>query len=471
MGGIGKTTLAETVFHRLSSKFEASCFLKNAREKSEQLDGLDCLQKKLLSEIFKEEGLYIGSTIVRNRLSHIKVLIVLDVSSPMQMERLAGDRLRYGTGSRIIITSRDRGTLRQTVEEDNIHEELAKKTVDYAKGVPLALTVLGPLFFNCKSKEDWEDEFNKLKQFPSEDIQKVLRISYDRLGKYEKEIFLDIACFHKGKKVNEETPNVEAILLSSWYESEKQPLNFKLTSNLIMLIGITFRILDRKSAASLDLPDSLRYLDWFAYPLESLPSKFSPENLVELHMPYSQVKKLWKEDKRLVNLQVLDLSRCERLVEIPWYFQDLDRVTHFHLRGCTSLKYLPEMPGNIKYLDLCMSGIKELPQSVWSHEKISYLNISCCRNLQKLPSHGCKLKVSGSFNLDGCTSLREFSELPRDISKLSLIGFQRLIMESTDDEGVLLLAPETRDGQTGPGPRGRGGSMRFGAGMGLVQKL
>ena len=68
----------------------------------------------------------------------------------------------------------------------------------YAKGVPLALTVLGSSFCNCKSK----DEFKKLKRFPSEDIQKVLRISYDRLGENEKEIFLDIACYHKGSLVD-----------------------------------------------------------------------------------------------------------------------------------------------------------------------------------------------------------------------------------------------------------------------------
>lgn len=41
------------------------------------------------------------------------------------------------------------------------------------------------------------------------------------------------------------------------------------------------------------LPNELRYLRWTHYPLESLPSKFSAENLVELHLPYSRVKKLW----------------------------------------------------------------------------------------------------------------------------------------------------------------------------------
>jgi hypothetical protein len=41
------------------------------------------------------------------------------------------------------------------------------------------------------------------------------------------------------------------------------------------------------------LPNELRYLRWEYYPLESLPSKFSTENLVTLSLPYSRLKKLW----------------------------------------------------------------------------------------------------------------------------------------------------------------------------------
>ncbi|XP_048435717.1 disease resistance protein RML1B-like [Pyrus x bretschneideri] len=150
--------------------------------------------------------------------------------------------------------------------------------------------------------------------------------------------------------------------------------NFKLMPNLIMLRVYNSLFFDCKFPASLDLPDSLRYLYWWGYPLESLPSNFSPENLVELHMPYSKVKKIWKEDQKLVNLKVINLqistnltevpnlsgsrkivdiylSGCRSLVEIPQYFQDLDKLTELHLQGCTSLKYLPEMIGNIKYLN------------------------------------------------------------------------------------------------------------------------
>ena len=41
------------------------------------------------------------------------------------------------------------------------------------------------------------------------------------------------------------------------------------------------------------LSDKLRYLHWDVYPSKSMPSKFSPENLVVLSMMGSLVKKLW----------------------------------------------------------------------------------------------------------------------------------------------------------------------------------
>ena len=39
--------------------------------------------------------------------------------------------------------------------------------------------------------------------------------------------------------------------------------------------------------------NELRYLEWHGYPLKSLPSTFCAKKLVELHMPGSQVVKLW----------------------------------------------------------------------------------------------------------------------------------------------------------------------------------
>lgn len=77
---------------------------------------------------------------------------------------------------------------------------LSAKVVDYAKGIPLALKVLASLLYG-KGKIEWESQLEKLKKTPCTKIQNVLRLSYDDLDHEEKNIFLDIACFFKGKRV------------------------------------------------------------------------------------------------------------------------------------------------------------------------------------------------------------------------------------------------------------------------------
>ncbi|CAN6554496.1 unnamed protein product [Malus baccata var. baccata] len=548
MGGIGKTTLAKAVFKRLSSNFEAACFLKNVREKSEKIDGADQLQNTLLREILKEENLSIDSTSVRERLSRTKVLIVFDdVSDSRQIKDLAGDNLRYGNGSRIIVTSREQSVLVKAVSDEKyIYEvkkintddtlqlfhfhafkdnspregytELSARVVKYAGGIPLALEVLGSLLFPCKSKEEWENALSALRDYPNEEIQNTFRVSYNRLGRNAQEVFLDIACFYKGKRIedvkkmvdfrgscaadgirvlcdrslisidseretidmhdlvqemgwaivreqepgrcsrlfidkdvyhvlknNTGTEKVQAIILPcSWSWNTKLNMDradFNKMYNL-RLLCVTFNE-ETLNIKTLSLPNSLRYLSWCCYPLKSLPPEFSLENLVELDLSYSEVTQLWDGGQNPINLKVIklhvcrrltalpnlsgspniehmDLSRCESLVEIPQYLKNLDKLTYLDLSWCKLLEHLPEMPVNIEFLKLQGSGIKELPSSVWSHEKISSLDITSCKKLKELPSNTCKLKVSGAFSLNSCTSLKKFSELPRGIGKLNL---------------------------------------------------
>ena len=40
--------------------------------------------------------------------------------------------------------------------------------------------------------------------------------------------------------------------------------------------------------------NDLRYLYWIGYPFKSLSSDFNPKGLVDLGMPYSHIKQLWK---------------------------------------------------------------------------------------------------------------------------------------------------------------------------------
>ena len=231
MGGIGKTTLAEEIFKKISGSFEASSYIANVREKTEN-QHLVSLQKQLLSNILMESEIKIwnvheGVNIIWKRLCGKKVLIVLDdVDDEIQLEALAGNPVWFGPGSRIIVTSRD-SQLLKSCGVNYIYEakglnpkealqlfcsrafkkphpkknyvDLCMYFVNYTNGLPLALKVLGSLLFT-KSTNEWKSLIDKLKVEPEKRILDILQIGFDGLMETQRELFLDIACFFKGEK-------------------------------------------------------------------------------------------------------------------------------------------------------------------------------------------------------------------------------------------------------------------------------
>ena len=56
--------------------------------------------------------------------------------------------------------------------------EMSKHFVNYAKGLLLAIDVLGSFLYNRRMVE-WESVLDRLKEFPEKDIMKILQISFD----------------------------------------------------------------------------------------------------------------------------------------------------------------------------------------------------------------------------------------------------------------------------------------------------
>ncbi|KAL9384222.1 hypothetical protein Peur_024545 [Populus x canadensis] len=232
IGGVGKTTIAKSVFNQNIHKFEGKSFLSNFRSKD-----IVCLQRQLLSDILKKTVDEIndedeGILKIKDALCCRRTLIVLDdVDKRDQFNKIIGMQNWLCKGSKIIVTTRNKGmfsgndiqwvrckveplddeksleifswnAFRQANPVDGFVED-SWRIVHHCNGLPLALGVIGSSL-SGKGREIWESALQQMEVFPNFEVQKVLRISYDFLdGDYPKNLFLDIACFFNGMNVDD----------------------------------------------------------------------------------------------------------------------------------------------------------------------------------------------------------------------------------------------------------------------------
>ncbi|KAF2319815.1 hypothetical protein GH714_019296 [Hevea brasiliensis] len=169
------------------------------------------------------------------------------------------------------------------------------------------------------------------------------------------------------------------------------------------------------------LPEELRYLYWDRYPLESLPPNFCPKNLVELHMPWSNLIQLWNRDKArfiaLGNLKILNLKQCLELIRVP-ELSSVPNLEDLCLDGCSSLIEIPSSIGELKCLkELNLRYCSELhgiPQSICNLKSLTHLNMSNCLNVTDLPENIGDLEFLESL----CISYSGIKALPSSINQL-----------------------------------------------------
>ena len=262
MGGIGKTTLALAVHNLIAENFKESYFLQDVREESDK-NGLKHLQSILLSKMFREKNIILtswqeGASMIQQRLRRKKVLLILDdVDKLEQLNAFVGRSNWFGPGSRVIITTRDQHLLtsydvKRTYEvkklknydalqlltwktfktgmADPSYEEVLHRAVTYASGLPLALEVIGSNLVG-KSVEEWESAIEHYKRIPSDEILKILKVSYDALEEEEKSVFLDIVCCFKGYKLTE----VEIMLRALYDDCMKNHIGVLVDKSLVKI--------------------------------------------------------------------------------------------------------------------------------------------------------------------------------------------------------------------------------------------
>ncbi|EOY03844.1 Leucine-rich repeat-containing protein, putative [Theobroma cacao] len=494
MGGIGKTTLAQAIYDEVFSQFESHYFLANVREESGEPGGITSLRDKLLSNIFEEKNLHIstpriGSTFTIDRLRYKRVLVVLDdVSEVEQLEKLGVKHNHFGPGSRIIVTSKDKQVLRNGVVDalyevrelnydDSLQlfslsafkqnhpvddfKDLSNRVLQYARGVPLALKVLGSAFYQ-KSRIYWESEMKKLKEHPHQKIQKILKISYDGLDETEKCIFLDIACFFKGYNRDD----VEKILDSCYSGSAlggitnliDRSLLYVAESNTLWMHDLLQEMGREVVRSESNKPEERSRL-WTSKDVSEVLKKNSGTKSIEgmcLNMSniVEPIKLRATALKRMIHLKFIKFydsseyrhSRKQKILLPAQRLKSLsDKLRYFYWEKYP-LKSVPSnfCPENLVQLILPESDIEQL----WDGDQnlvnlrvlslresgnlIRIPNLSQATNLEILDLYRCRslvelpclnhLKSLKGLYIQFCRNLKKFPEVPCHLDSLYLTG-------------------------------------------------
>ncbi|KAG6674947.1 hypothetical protein I3842_15G073200 [Carya illinoinensis] len=511
-GGIGKTTIAKYIYNMISSQFEGSCFLKNIRETSKQIGGLVQLQNTLLSEIlgtkFDINDVDKGVNVIWHRLRSKRVLLILDdVDELVQLEKLAGDRAWFGSGSRILITTRDQQLLkvfevdseyRLKVLDDNealqlfsLHAfkkeeplddyvELSKQAINYAHGLPLALTVLGS-DLKDQSIHQWKSALGKYKNIPNGNIHKILLVSYEGLDDNEREMFLDIAFFFKGEPLANVMKIFDSCAFSPVHGIKRLIDKCLITtegSNEYVWMHDLLQDMGRE-IVRLEAPKdpSKRSRLWFHEDIREVLEESTGPNRIEgivvdlpegddeiiLHPEaFGHMKRLrvfinrnarfsCKPNYLSDKLRVLDWSKYS-LQSLPHNFQGkkliVFRMHHSLIKklgegfkpknlttmafwNCKFLKKIPDLSSvsNLKELIVaCCTKLVEVHDSIGSLENLSNLNFFECSKLRILP-RSLKLRSLRNLVLWDCSSLHDFPEIDCKIESLSQLVLRGTAIE------------------------------------------
>ncbi|KAF8016464.1 hypothetical protein BT93_H1856 [Corymbia citriodora subsp. variegata] len=472
-GGLGKTTIAKDVYNSIASQFDGCSFLPNVRETSSKPNGLVHLQKTLLSEILWKENLlvssvYGGAYMIRDRLCCRKVMLVLDdVDHGNQLNALARECKWFGKGSRIIVTTRDKHLLNshginrvyevkpldqgEAFEllsshafKGNRTEDMSKDHRDiafsYAKGLPLAIVVLGDLLCG-RSRDLWESILKKLAKDPNKDINSVLKISFDALEDNERDIFLDIVCFFKGREREYVTKVLDSCGLDTLIG-----IQILIERSLLTIVDRTVQMHDLIQQMGQDVvkkecpnnPSKRSRLWCYDDVYEVLSATTGPNNVKGIVLRLQRPAKLhispsaFTHMRNLKLLIILNARISGGTICLPNDLRWLE-CDKFHL---STLKF-SDGPKKLVCFDVCGSQIKKFGGSlmVQDFNKLKFIvlvqcpwlvcmpDLSCTLNLEKLHLERCKnlehvhesiayLGKLRSLSLSGCSNLQSFPDFP-----------------------------------------------------------
>ncbi|MED6203788.1 hypothetical protein PIB30_002551 [Stylosanthes scabra] len=436
------------------------------------------------------------------------------------LKAIAGKPDWFGCGSRVIITTRDKHLLtlhgvERTYEVQGLNEEdslnlltlnafksddvspsymnVLSRVVTYASGLPLALEVIGSNLFG-KDLEQWQSALDRYENTLDKNIQKILQVSFDALGKFEQSVFLDIACCFKGYSLDEITDLLQAHY-GSCMEYHLQVLVEKClikTSRFGTGMIIHYLIEDMGKEIFLERsPEILgkRSRLWSYEDIVNILENNQGTSAVEilyLEFPFfrrerdedpmtkekcEDVQVTWdgtafKEMKNLKTLIIKNgyfsrspkhLPNSLRVLEW-WRYPARCFPNDFHPKKLSILK-LPDYPHAIPELDSLSKGLDTLTvlnfdyirvdSSIGFLPKLKTLNADYCEKLSCFPP-AINLPSLEILGLSGCQSLENFPEILQEMKNVTTLfmegnGIKDLPCSFCNLSGLSRLKMETNE--------------------------
>ncbi|MCO5590587.1 hypothetical protein L7F22_044558 [Adiantum nelumboides] len=449
MGGIGKTTIAMSLYNRMHRKFEGSVFLLNVRAQANQ-SGLVLLQKAIFDNVLGKgtdqavrfSDVSTGGALLEKRLCGTHTLIILDdVDHISQLDALLKP-LNLAPGSAVIITSRNRRILEAAGVGDGIYEvglleeegarklfywhaflkpfppphlrDVARKLIKACGGLPLSLKIIGAHIFNCDDPVYWEETLYHIKEANNE-IFELLSVTVDALEGYQKVAFLDVCCFLIGK------PYQTAQRVWSGCRWKGHPWNVAtclkvLKSKCIITVDAT----DDTIGMHDQIRDMGRYIVDNTTEEKSSQQKEPPKyiwnamNAIAIPQDKLGIDKLWGFAWMSKTMAICDADAMQRLSRLQ--FLILDNV---QMEGESRNLWLQWRQSQFTVLPpaLCNSRslrVLDFSESTWLEalwrdstaeqvpKSLQELNLSGCKNLKDLPQFDLFLRDLQWFSLNGC---------------------------------------------------------------------
>ncbi|KAL6222260.1 hypothetical protein ACLB2K_005652 [Fragaria x ananassa] len=294
------------------------------------------------------------------------------------------------------------------------YRELSKSILDYARGLPLALKILGSFLYK-RDRGDWESTVAKLKKDPIDQaLFKALRISYDGFDKMSKQVFLDVACFLKGY----DKEHVIQILDSSFGFDTRIVISVLIEKSLLTLF-------DNRA----DMHDLIQEMG-----REIVRLEFEQET--------GQRSQLWHRDnvfhvlkKNTGTEAIRSIAIClPKVEELAWNwnpkaFSKMSKLKFLKMQNlvlCQGPKYIPDaisvlewtsypsksLPTNFQPVELIeiilhQSKIDQLWHGIKYLEKLTIMDLSYSENLRMTP------------DFTGCSKVDILRKSVRQMRKLS----------------------------------------------------